>query len=562
MQRDTLILIAVSGLTFFVALGAPAITDSDEAFYAESSREMLESNDWLTPYFNYTTRFEKPVLYYWMVAAIYSVAGPSPWAARIPSAFSGLGIVLVAYFLARRWYGNTTGLLAGTIIATCFGAIGMARQALPDLPLAFFVTLSIWAMLVGVLEQPTGQAETTRSRFWILVVAASAAGAFLVKGPVGIAVPVMVLIPIAIFEYAMHGKWWRARATDLILAAAVFSVIALPWYLLMTTEHGLLYLQRFFFAENIDRFLTARYNAPRSVWYYIPITFAGLLPWSPFFSLWIPRIGRWWSTRAFSTRTLRLAIWISAPLLFYTLSIGKQPRYILPILVPLAILISHSLVDEIKTSTGRNFHFGACGIVVGLIITALGASLYRARPILLEWPDPVTIGFSLAVVCVGIIIASTAAISTLPTFGQRWKTLVIGLVAFASIIIAAGSHTVILASPDASPVERMASMIKHERSENERYGRHRAFDRNLVYYVGAAHVELPVLKAVSDFLESRDRVLCVLRSEDAEALKQNGVNFKELGSVTYLNTGSLTFRTLLNPDPDTYVQRIVLVANR
>ena len=58
-----------AGSTFFAGLGRPAIGDSDEAFYAEAGREMVESGDWLTPHYNYEVRFQKPILFYWLVAA-------------------------------------------------------------------------------------------------------------------------------------------------------------------------------------------------------------------------------------------------------------------------------------------------------------------------------------------------------------------------------------------------------------------------------------------------------------------------------------------------------------
>ena len=56
-----------------VGLGRSAISDSDEAFYAEAAREMVESGDWLTPHYNYEDRFQKPILYYWLAAAAFVV---------------------------------------------------------------------------------------------------------------------------------------------------------------------------------------------------------------------------------------------------------------------------------------------------------------------------------------------------------------------------------------------------------------------------------------------------------------------------------------------------------
>ena len=88
--------------TFFLGLGRQAITDADEAFYAEASREMVESGDWLTPQFNYQHRWEKPVLYYWLTAATYLATGPNEFAARLWSALSGVGLVLLAWAIARH----------------------------------------------------------------------------------------------------------------------------------------------------------------------------------------------------------------------------------------------------------------------------------------------------------------------------------------------------------------------------------------------------------------------------------------------------------------------------
>ena len=70
------------GLTFFVGLGRPAITDSDEAFYAEAAREMVDGGDWITPRYNDEYRFEKPVLYYWLAALGYLAVGVGEGAAN------------------------------------------------------------------------------------------------------------------------------------------------------------------------------------------------------------------------------------------------------------------------------------------------------------------------------------------------------------------------------------------------------------------------------------------------------------------------------------------------
>jgi 4-amino-4-deoxy-L-arabinose transferase-like glycosyltransferase len=252
VNRSILALTLLAALAFFLGLGRPAITDSDEAFYAEASREMVESGDWLTPRFNYENRWQKPVLYYWLTAATFTLTGPTEWSARLWSALSGLGLVLLTWAAARRITGRQDAAwLAGAVTATSYGYFAMARMALPDLPLAFLITLGIWMAL---------------ERRWLLAGMAAGLG-FLMKGPVALVVPGLVLLPI----------WWRERRTthlrmrDIVRAAAVFAAIGLPWYVAMTAEHGTAYLESFFLADNFERFATDRFNERRPLWFYAPI---------------------------------------------------------------------------------------------------------------------------------------------------------------------------------------------------------------------------------------------------------------------------------------------------
>jgi 4-amino-4-deoxy-L-arabinose transferase-like glycosyltransferase len=269
-------------LTFFVGLGRQAITDSDEAFYAEAAREMVESGDWLTPHFNYTDRWQKPVLYYWLTAVTYLVTGPTEFGARLWSALAGLGLVFVTFWAAGRITRRADAAwLGGAITATCYGYFAIARAALPDLPLTFFITLGIWTAL---------------ERRWALAGLAAGLG-FLVKGPVALVIPGLVLLPI----------WWREstlrtlRARDVAVAALVFATVGLPWYVAMWMEHGPAYLESFFIADNLERFATDRFNEPRALWFYVPILIGGMMPWAGYLMVLPAR-----SLRNVITRTRRL----------------------------------------------------------------------------------------------------------------------------------------------------------------------------------------------------------------------------------------------------------------
>src|SRR5688572_7311973 len=95
------VLLAVALAPFFVKLGASSIWDANEAFYAETPREMIESGDYINPAFNYEPRFNKPVLSYWIVAGLYQVFGVSVGVQRLAIAAAAMLMIGAAYFLAR-----------------------------------------------------------------------------------------------------------------------------------------------------------------------------------------------------------------------------------------------------------------------------------------------------------------------------------------------------------------------------------------------------------------------------------------------------------------------------
>ena len=556
MRGPTVALLGICLLTFFAGLGSPAITDSDEAFYAESAREMVESGDWLTPHFNYSYRFEKPILYYWLSASAYLVAGVGETTARLPSALAGLGLTLLAFVSARRWYDVSTGFLAGIITASSFGYVAMARQALPDLTLAFFVTLAVWAALVACREPSIGEEEPTcnsRNRTaWVALSAVGVAGAILTKGPVGIVLPLLVVGPLLALNHCTGRARASVRMTDLALFAIIVLALAAPWFVRMALVHGPEYLDRFFIAENFDRFATPRYNDPRPFWYYVPIVVGGMLPWSPFMLLWLPSIARG-SLRGLSgcTNTIRFGWWAAAPLLFYSLSVGKQPRYILPILPPLAVLLAHAIRSR-SVGCDRDHLLSVCTGIAGGLLCLFAGLVYRAAPLFVEWAPAWTTGVSVVIGLAGVGVLLSIA-------RPKWTPVVL---LTASILVSLGVHVVLLSSPETAPVQRVAEIVKTARQNDEPYGRYQALHRNLIFYTQAPFLDLGVEQAVTDFLRSPERVITVLPAETVSRLEAQGLLLQRLGEVRYLNMGGLTLATLLDPDPDRHLHRLVVVVNR
>ncbi len=555
MHRITLPLLLLAALTFFAGLGRGAITDSDEAFYAESSREMVASGDWLTPYYNYEPRFQKPVLYYWLSSLTFLVTGAGEMGARLWAALAGVGLVLVTAACGRRWYDETTGLLAGAIVATNFGYFSIGRMALPDLPLTFCITLSIWAALVSTLEQ-----ERSPRKFVVLAALGLGLG-FLMKGPVGIIIPALVILPVLMIERRSIGL----DPGDIVLAFLIVIAVALPWYVLMWMHHGNAYLQSFFIGDNLERFATNRFNDPRPWWFYLPVVAGGLLPWTPLALVWLGPLTQFLrGRRSVGTIDLRLLLWAVLPLVFYSISIGKQPRYILPVLPPLALLLASSIVERTQEVRGldgaRSRPRRALPIIVGSLLSGiffvtLAVLLYRAQPLLINVRPIYTMVAASAIAIAGVLVIGTAA-------SGNWRSAP-AVVALAGAITLPAIQYGALSSGGDDTVRQMARMVQQNRQGAEPVGTLGVFVRNLVFYSGVRTTDVIGDEQARNFLSQADRVLMVAPVTEIDRLeRESGLKVQRLAELLYFNEAGVRVRTLLWPDSSRDLTRVVLVANR
>jgi 4-amino-4-deoxy-L-arabinose transferase-like glycosyltransferase len=555
VPRFRALLLVLAALTFVVGLGRGAITDADEAFYAESAFEMVQSGDWLTPHYNYEVRFQKPVLYYWLTAATYRAAGVSEAAARWWSAMAGLGLVLVTAACARRWYDEETGWLAGAIVATNFGYFSLARMALPDLPLTFLITLAIWTGLVCTLESPRWPMR------WLASCAVALGLAFLMKGPVGLLIPAIVIVPTLLIER----RSLNLRPGHVVVGALLLVAIAAPWYIAMWMTHGTAYLQSFFVGDNLERFTTDRFNDPRPWWFYLPVVAGGLLPWTPLVLVWLRPI------REFVTRhrdlgvlDLRLLLWALLPLIFYTLSIGKQPRYVLPVLPPVAMLLAASIIertrdwrglDGSRTRLNRSAALTWGTILCGLFLIALAFLLYRAQPLVTTVAPVYTTVSAIMIGLSGmaVVIAARSAM---------WRSAQAVLALSAGITFVALQYGALSSGADDS-VRQLARLVTEHRADNDALGTYGVFVRNLVFYSRAKTVDVITDDQAQAFLGQTRRALLVLPMDVLERLeRERGVTVHRLAQLSYFNQAGVRVGTLLWPDPSRDLTQVVLVSNR
>ncbi len=332
---------ALALLCFFVLfhnLGGAALFEPDEGKNAEVAREILLLKDWVTPHYNFIPYLDKPMFFYWLVAPAYKLFGVSEWSARLPSALAALGCVLLIYNLARTPLGLWGGLWSSLVLLTSPVFFAFSRAAIFDMPLTFFITLALWAFYRGK------DADGKPKRLFFLVMYGAMGCATLVKGPIGFILPAMVIGPYLL----LSRRWSILREANPALGLGVFLLIVAPWYLAAELRNPG-YLRYFLLEENLLRYLTPYFHREQPWYYYVEILIIGFFPWSALIYAPFKRI----AAALKDERRLFLLLWAVLPLLFFSLSLSKQPGYILPIFPPLSVLIGEAITRMLCASSTK-----------------------------------------------------------------------------------------------------------------------------------------------------------------------------------------------------------------
>jgi 4-amino-4-deoxy-L-arabinose transferase-like glycosyltransferase len=333
-----LILLTVSGTLNLINLGGPSLWDIDEGKNAEAAREMLESENYILPTFNYEPRYEKPALIYWLQAVAYHTFGVNEFSARLPSALAGILTVLLIYELGRSLFNHSTGLIAGIVLASSTGVCVAARFANPDALLNACTVLTMFAFWRGC---------TTPNKFWFFLWGAAAGLGFLAKGPVAFVLPAGCALVFLAWSKSL-GRLWDSRV---LLAVLAFIVVGFPWYVWVAIESRGQFLRGFFLKENVGRFMQPMENHGGPLFYYVAVLLLGSAPWSIFLGIagWFGLGKRAGADTQVASNSKQfdpyrfLWCWLLPYLVFFSSSGTKLPNYILPLYAPVAFLIARYL---------------------------------------------------------------------------------------------------------------------------------------------------------------------------------------------------------------------------
>lgn len=291
----------------------------DEARYVEIAREMVFTNNWLTPRLNGVKYFEKPPLMYWIHACLISIFGTKEWIMRLVPAFFGWIGIISTFFFARYLFNRKIGILSAIVLGTSVLYQALSRIIILDMPFSIFMTLAIMTGYIAIEK---------RTRTWFFLCTICLSLAVMTKGVIGL-MPGLVLLIWMLINY------YPIRPFYPFSCLVLFLIIILPWHIWVSIENPE-FLHKYFYIEHFIRYTTTFHARHQPVWFFIPIIFLGMMPWTFFL------FKSFQKTEPFRF----LWIWFLVYFIFFSFSNSKLIPYILPVFPALSILVAKYIYDK------------------------------------------------------------------------------------------------------------------------------------------------------------------------------------------------------------------------
>lgn len=311
------VIAVISAFIIFLNLGGIPLLDPDEPVYAETAKEMLQYNEFISPRIYGEYWYDKPPMYYWLVAGAFKIFGINEFAARFPAALLAVFCVLFVYKSGCRLFNKNAGMAGALVLATSIEYFYLGKAAVTDITLNLFLTVS----LLSFIEK----------RYYLFYIFAGLAT--VTKGPIGLLFPGAI-----VFLYlAVTRNFAELKNMKITGGLILYAIVAVPWYWIMYQLHGSAFIDTFLGFHNITRFTSPEHPEGILWYYYIPVLILGFFPWT---ALMLQAV---WNSLTDSRHDrsvlVFLNIWAAFIFLFFTISRTKLVSYILPMYPPLAMIV-------------------------------------------------------------------------------------------------------------------------------------------------------------------------------------------------------------------------------
>jgi 4-amino-4-deoxy-L-arabinose transferase-like glycosyltransferase len=496
-------LITAIGLCAFLycfALGDIAFLGKDEPKNAQAARGMLERGDWVVTMLEGEPWFDKPILYYWTAVVGYKLFGVSELGARLGPALAALLTLWFTAGLARRLLPDRphAAALAVLVLGSSLEFFWLARSAVTDSLLACFVT--------GTLAAWWRARDSSRPLPWFVAAGAAAGMAALAKGPVGIALPGLVIATDLVLRRTLA----PLRPGRIAAAAAAFLAVAGPWYTLVMLRSNGRFFDDFILHYNVERFTTENLPHPGPIYYYLPVLLLGPFPWSAFLPGAFVRVAREWRRlQAVERDRLRfLLLWIALPLVFFSFAGSKLPSYLLPTFPAIALLLAREIgcvVDDARLGRRRALAIaGSCFALVSAGIAA-GTLYYLTE----HDADLVLPAFPFSLVLAGAAIAALAGV------GLRRPRLILGGIGAAAFLAPLAAVTWALpAAEDYASARHIAARAMAAAAPGAPILAYRFYDNSFFFYTNERTERWWERRWIEQKVEGLGEALCFVQSSD------------------------------------------------
>jgi 4-amino-4-deoxy-L-arabinose transferase-like glycosyltransferase len=534
-------------IAFLHRLGSTGLLDETEPLFVEAARQMVVTGDWITPYFNGATRFDKPPLIYWLMAVGFRCFGVNEWTARLPSALAGTGLLGLVFCTLSQVSGSKepdptarsisllpylgTGLLALNLQMLFFGRTGYS-----DMVLNACFSGSLLAFFLGYIQVRRSWAQ----KMWYVGFFLLMGLGVLTKGPVAVVLPLAI---VAFFSFLV-GNFSRVfLELPWFSGGFLGALIAIPWYLAVYERNGKAFTDAFFGFHNIDRF-TKVVNQHAGPWYYhIIVLFVGMLPWSMALPAGMVHSLRLKTERGDRVRHLGvLALaWFLVVMAFFAISATKYITYSLPAVPAASLLIALWWNDQDQTRR-HSWSLKLTSFFSLAAFTALGfaawycphwlnddASMpYLGGLIARHGINLVGAGIWAVAVIAGVVLAIQGRLS------QLWRLKVMAMAAFILFFIM--PTLTVLDQVRQSPLRSMAQTITKVQQPKEAVAMAVTFFEkpSLVFYtqqpvefINRAVKVKPYIEAVRNQQQSPS----ILMVTTPDTLKESGLKASEYQTI-------------------------------
>lgn len=500
-ERLLIVLVALfSAGLFLFRLGSGSLWDLDEPRYAEASREILTSGDWVTMHLGGHPWFGPSPLWMWLLAATGRLVGFTELTVRVWAAAFGVVGVLAAYALGREWFGPRTGILSGLILATMLEYLVLSRLAIPDVMEVAWLLLALHAFYRGYRDRRRG--DYLRAFLF-------AALATLSRGVGAVLLLILVAWPFLAYRSAA-GRW---REIPWGWGTLLYLAVAAPWYVLEIARVGPAFAGVVLGGSTVSRVTHAPAAQAGSIGYDVPVLILGAIPWTAF----LPGALVFHYNRRWQDGSLLCLLWCGVVFAMALVAGEGLPDDIFPIYPLAAIAIARLWEAFLFEGAGlRRILVTSFVLQIGVVIVLIVAAVTFATG---RYPQEWTavrgaIGPPLAVLALGPAV--TAALFA----SRRYTAAFLALPAAMAVFVGLFFTVTMPVVETQKPMKPLALALGREVRPGDRIiGYRLGTSASLIYYANHPVESVEDPRALHTLLCSPGRAFLVATKEDLDAAR-------------------------------------------